>query len=48
MVEKLPDSEFPAMLSKTLRERLLDLRATTRLYNPITVELTGCKEPFVM
>ena len=48
MVEKLPGSELPPMLSKTLREGLLDLSATTRVYNPRTVELTGCKEPFLM
>ena len=48
MVEKLPGSELPAMVSKTLREGLLDLSATTRVYNPRIVELTGCKEPFVI
>jgi hypothetical protein len=48
MVEKPPGSEYPPMLSKTLRAGLLDLSATTRVYNPITVELIGCKEPFVM
>jgi hypothetical protein len=48
MVEKLPGSELPPMLSKALREGLLDLSATTRVYNPRIVELTGCKEPFVI
>jgi len=48
MVEKLPGSELPPMLSKTLREGLLDLSATTRVYNPRTVEFTGCKVPFVI
>lgn len=48
MVEKLPGSELPPMLSKTLREGLLDLRATTQVYNPRIVELTGCKELFVI
>jgi hypothetical protein len=48
MVEKLPGAEFPPMVSKTLREGLLDLSATTRANNPRTVELKGCKEPFVI
>jgi len=48
MVEKLPGSELPPMVSKTLREGLLDLSLTTRVYNPRIVEVTGCKEPFVI
>lgn len=48
MVEKPPGPETPPTQSKTLREGLFDLSATTRVYNPRTVELTGCKEPFAI